>query len=182
MRYWKKEGPENTQATVDLVVEKARDLNLQHIVVASNTGKTAEKFIGSGLQIVCVTHHVGFKSPGEDEMPKEMRKKLKDNGIEVLTTTHLMAGVDRSLRFKHQGVYPAEIAADTLRIFSQGIKVCIEIAGMALDAGLIPYGEDVISVGGSHVGADSAVVLRPAHSNYFFDTKVREILCKPRDW
>ena len=30
MRYWKKEGPENTQATVDLVVEKARDLNPQH--------------------------------------------------------------------------------------------------------------------------------------------------------
>ncbi len=182
MRYWENKGPQNTRDTVELAIQRAKDLNLKHVIVASNTGNTAEKFLGCGLHVVCVTHHVGFKGPGVDEMPHDVREKLKGEGIDILTTTHLMAGLDRSLRFEFQGIYPAEIIAGALRIFSQGIKVCVEIAGMALDAGLIPHGEDVVSVAGSGTGADSAMVLRPAHSNYFLQTKVREIICKPGDW
>lgn len=45
-----------------------------------------------------------------------------------------------------------EIIANTLRMFGQGVKVCVEVATMALDAGLIPYGEDVIAAGVSGVG------------------------------
>jgi hypothetical protein len=57
--------------------------------------------------------------------------------------------------------------------------VAIELAMMAADAGLIRTDEDVISVGGTGRGADSALVLRPANSFNFFDLKVREIVCKP---
>jgi hypothetical protein len=53
---------------------------------------------------------------------------------------------------------------------------------MALDAGLIPHGEEIIAIGGSSKGADTAVVITPAHSNHFFDTKVKEIICKPREF
>lgn len=45
-----------------------------------------------------------------------MRRKLREQGVKVLTTTHLPAGVYRALRFKFQGVYPAEIAASSLRL------------------------------------------------------------------
>jgi hypothetical protein len=72
--------------------------------------------------------------------------------------------------------------AQTLRMLGQGLKVCVEIATMALDAGLIPYGEEVVAVAGSSTGADTAVVIVPAHSNRFFDTKVKEIICKPREF
>jgi len=180
--YWECKGPKNTDKTVEMAVKRAKELGISHIVVASHTGKTAEKFIGCGLHVVCVGHHVGFRSPGVNEFPEDMRKKLESAGIDVLITTHLMAGIDRCLRFKFQGIYPTEIIANTLRMFGQGVKVCIEVAGMALDAGLIPYGEDIVAVGGSESGADSALVLRPAHSNNFLDTKIREIICKPRDF
>lgn len=50
---------------------------------------------------------------------------------------------------------------------------------MALDAGLIPFGEDVIALGGTGRGVDTAMILRPAHSQKFFETRVREVLCKP---
>lgn len=70
--------------------------------------------------------------------------------------------------------------AHTLRMFGQGMKVCVEIAVMAADAGLIPAGQDVICVGGSGRGADAAVVIQAAHSNAVFDTKVRELLCWPK--
>ncbi|NLB53246.1 MAG: hypothetical protein GX808_09995, partial [Syntrophomonadaceae bacterium] len=73
-----------------------------------------------------------------------------------------------------------EIIAQTLRMLGQGVKVAVEIAVMSLDAGLIPYGEDIISIGGSSRGADAAIVIRPAHSNHIFDTEIREIIAMPR--
>ena len=178
---WEKKGLANTEATVKAALERARALNLQHIVVASSTGKTAEKFINQGLEVICVTHHVGYKGPGVDEMGREARERLQSQGIKVLTTTHLLAGVDRSLRFKFEGVYPPEIIASALRMLGQGVKVCVEIATMALDAGLIPHGQEVMVVGGSSRGADTSCVIVPAHANNFFDTRIKEIVCRPRN-
>ncbi|MGI6065222.1 MAG: pyruvate kinase alpha/beta domain-containing protein [Bacillota bacterium] len=180
MQYFVKKGKANTDSTLNIAVERAKELGIKHLVVASCSGETALKLASSGLNVVCVTHQVGFNKPGEDEMPKNIREELEEAGIKVLTTTHLLAGVDRALRFKFQGVYPAEIIASTLRMFGQGMKVCVEVAVMALDAGLIPYGEEIVAVGGTGVGADTAMVLTPAHSAYIFDTNIKEILCMPR--
>jgi uncharacterized protein len=180
MDYFEKPGKSNTGAVVAAVLQRAEALDIKYVVVASNGGQTAEAFLEKGLQVVCVTHHVGYKGPGEDEMTAEMREYLQAKGVKILTTTHLLAGVDRALRLKFQGIFPAEIMANTLKIFGQGVKVCVEVSSMALDAGLIPYGEEIIAVGGTGRGADAACVILPAHSNDFFDTKVKEIICKPR--
>lgn len=110
-----------------------------------------------------------------------MRQRLQEQGVKVLTTTHLLAGVDRSLRTKFQGIYPAEIIAMALRLLGQGLKVCVEISVMALDAGLIPYGEEIVAVGGTARGADTACIIVPAHSKTFFNTVVKEIICMPRE-
>ncbi|MBI2979936.1 MAG: hypothetical protein HYY41_03810 [Chloroflexi bacterium] len=59
------------------------------------------------------------------------------------------------------------------------MQVACEISLMAADAGLVRTDEDVISIGGSHRGADTAVVLKPVNSTNFFDLRVGEILCKP---
>jgi hypothetical protein len=81
---------------------------------------------------------------------------------------------------KFGGLGPAEMVANSLRLFGEGTKVAVEVAVMAIDAGLIPHGRDVVAVGGTSSGADTALVLRPAHSREFFDTVVREVVCKPR--
>ena len=39
--------------------------------------------------------------------------------------------------------------------------------------------EDVIAIGGTGRGADTAVVLSPVNSQDFLDLKIKEILCKP---
>lgn len=179
--YFKEKGKVNTKKVVDLAIEKAKELNIDTIVVASCSGETARLLAGHGFNIVCVTHHVGFVSPGVDEMPQDVRNELTEKGVKLLTTTHLMAGLDRAVRIKFGGVYPSEIMAQTLRMFGQGVKVCVEISGMALDSGLIPYGKEVIAIAGTVKGADSAIVITPAHSNNFFDTKINEIICKPRE-
>ncbi|MBW6464760.1 MAG: hypothetical protein K0B84_11350 [Firmicutes bacterium] len=179
--YFPKKGSVNTEDAVVAALKKAKELGIKYIVVASNSGKTAELLAGKGVNVVCVSHHVGFGKPGEDEMGAVARKRLQELDIKVLTTTHLFAGIDRSLRNKFEGVYPAEIVSTTLRMFGQGVKVCLEISVMALDAGLIPFGEEIISIGGTGRGADTACVIKPAHSSHFFDSKVKEIICMPRE-
>ena len=73
-----------------------------------------------------------------------------------------------------------EIVAQTLRLFGEGMKVCVEIALMAADAGLVRVGEPCIAIAGTGRGADTAVVLIPAHVQQFFDLRVMEVLAKPR--
>jgi hypothetical protein len=51
---------------------------------------------------------------------------------------------------------------------------------MAVDAGLIPEGEEVISVAGTARGSDSVLIIRSAASKRFLDLRVLEILAKPR--
>ena len=50
---------------------------------------------------------------------------------------------------------------------------------MAADAGLVRTDEDVISIGGTGKGADTALLIQPANSSNFFDLKIKEIICKP---
>jgi hypothetical protein len=180
MQLWPEKGSMNTEGTIEAAMTRAKELGIKYIIVASNSGKTAQMLANKGFNIVCVSHHVGFAKPGDDEMGTRSRRLLQELGVKVLTTTHLFAGIDRAMRNHFQGIYPAEIVAGTLRLFGQGIKVCVEISIMALDAGLIPYGKEVIAIGGSAKGADAACVIEPAHSSQFFDTKVLEIICMPR--
>lgn len=178
--YFEKRGRENTAEVARLAVERAKDLGIGYIVVASNTGFTAKHFQDKGLKVVCVTHQNGFKEPGKDEMGPDARAELKQAGMEVLTTTHLFGNVERAITRKQGGLYAGGVMSDALRMFSQGTKVAVEISVMALDAGLIPFGQPIVAVGGSGGGADSALVLVPSHSVTIFDTQVLEIICKPR--
>ena len=77
------------------------------------------------------------------------------------------------------GVYPVEMIAHTLRFFGQGMKVCVEIATMAADGGLLPPNEPIVAIGGTGRGADTAVIMRAAHANHILETKIDRILCKP---
>jgi hypothetical protein len=52
---------------------------------------------------------------------------------------------------------------------------------MAVDAGLVRAGGEAISIGGTGTGADTAIVLKPSNTHTFFDTRVLEIICKPRE-
>ena len=74
-----------------------------------------------------------------------------------------------------------EIIAHVLRLFSQGVKVACECACMAVDEGLVSSGEEAVSIGGTGKGADTAIVLKPSNTHTFFDSRILEIICKPRE-
>lgn len=178
--YFKEEGRNNTEKAAELAIQAAKENDIKYIVVASNTGDTVRHFLDSGLSIICITHAYGFGLPGTNEMTSEARAELIAKGVKVYTATHVLSGAERSLSTRFGGINPVEIMASALRMFGQGIKVCVEISVMALDAGLIPFGESVIAVGGTGSGADTAVIIKPAHAKDILSTRIQEIICKPR--
>ena len=180
MLIFEKPGKDNTEKTVRLAVQVAKERGIRHLVVASNRGGTAKMLQDvDGLNVVVVTQHAGFSAPNTVAMQPEVRAELEGLGYKVLCTGHVLSGAERGLSRRFQGVSPVEVMAYTLRMFSQGTKVAVEVATMAADAGLIPVGEPVIAIGGTGGGADSAIILHAANANNILDTKIQEILCKP---
>lgn len=156
-------------------------LGIRNIVVASTTGRTGVKAseILKGFDLVVVRHHTGFANPGAQQMTRKNEKTLLENGVRVITASHAFSGVERAIRIKRNTIGPLELMADTLRLFGEGTKVSLEIVVMAADAGAIPADQPVVAVAGTSEGADTALVVYPAHSNNFFDLYVSEIIAKP---
>ena len=179
--YFENPGSENTEAVLRIARQRAEELGIKTIVVASARGNTAVRAtdVFQGLRVIVVTHVAGFRGPNTQEFTEENRQMVESKGGIILTATHAFAGLSRAMRNKHNMYFLGEIVADTLRIFGQGMKVACEISLMAADAGLVNTDEDVISIAGTSRGADTALVLRPVYTHNFFDLKVKEILCKP---
>jgi len=179
--YFDKPGKENADEVLRLSKRRAEELGIKSILVASTSGDTALKAVEvfKGARIVAVSHFTGMRQANTQDFTEENRQKLVSAGGAVLTATHLFSGLGRAMRKKFKMYLFEETVANTLRIFGQGMKVVCEIALMAADAGLVRTDEDIIVIGGTGRGADTAVVLRPVNSEDFFDLKVREILCKP---
>lgn len=175
-----KTGAFNTPDVVRIVRKTIVDLDVAAIVVASSSGSTALQFQNpEGVPVICVGHSFGSGRGGHNRMTPQAREELSVAGIPVVTATHIFNGAEKAISTRFGGIYPAQIMGETLRIFGEGVKVCVEIAAMALDAGLIPWGESIIAVGGSGHGADSAVLLTPSYTHSIFETRIHNILCKP---
>ena len=179
--YFDQPGKENTDAVLQIARQRAEELGIKTIVVASTAGDTAAKAVKvfGGTKVIAVSHVAGAREPDTQEFTGENRKIVESTGGIVLTTAHAFAGVNRAIRRKLNTYEIGEIIAYTLRIFGQGMKVVCEISPMVADAGLVSTDEDVIVIAGTGRGADTAVVLKPANSRDFFDLRIREILCKP---
>ncbi|MEJ5376820.1 MAG: pyruvate kinase alpha/beta domain-containing protein [bacterium] len=179
--YFEKPGPANTERTLEVAAQRAGELGLESVVVASTSGQTGLRAVQRfrGLHVVVVTHSTGFKEPNVQELVPENRKAIEEQGGKILTCMHAFGGPNRAVRIK-LGTYTLdEIVAYVLRTLGQGFKVCVEIALMAADAGLVRVGEPCLAIGGTGRGADTAVILSPANAQNFLDIKIHEIVCKP---
>lgn len=175
--YFESSGRENTDETLRIVKNYAEKEGIRNVVLASTTGYTAEKAaeVFKDFSLVVVTHVSSFREPNKQEFSCDLREKLEDKGIRVLTTSHAFDGVNKLADAGSIG----QIIRDTLRMFCEGVKVAVEIAAMAADAGLVRTDEDIVSIAGTGRGADTALVIKPAISKRLFDMRIRKILAKP---
>jgi len=178
-------GEINTEETLKIALDELKRNGGDTLLISSTRGNSAVKaleLIPEDVKLIVVTHSQGFKQPNTNEFSPELRQELISKGHVVLTSTHALSGLERSFRREFGGVYPSEIVANTLRLFSQGVKVCVEIAVMAADAGLVRCDEWVVSCGGTGKGLDTAMVIKPANSSNFFELQVGTILCMPSEY
>jgi hypothetical protein len=178
-------GAENTARTLALAKARAKELGVKTVVVASTVGGTAVKAVNTfkGLKVIITTHVAGFREANTQEFTEENRTIVEEKGGIIVTAAHAFGGIHRALS---NAMPPApssaigDIVAMTLRMFGQGMKVACEIATMAADAGLVRADEEIIAIGGTGRGADTAIVVQPQYTHRFFNLKVKEIICKPR--
>ena len=179
------EGPreENTETVLRMVKKRAEELGIRDIVVAStlgNTGVRASEVL-KGFNVVVVTHCTGLWDTRCTTTHRgESEDQYEANGAKIYTGTDFFMSIQRAIKNTYDVSNPAEIMAETLRLFGEGMKVAVEVVAMATDAGKIPADKEVISVAGTGSGADTAIVVKPANSHRLFDMNVREIIVKPR--
>lgn len=181
--YFDKPGKSNTRAVIEAVKRTAAKKRIKHVVLASTTGETALKFadaLGAGTALTAVTYHAGWQGGDIVAIKPAMRRKLENRNVKIVISSHALSGISRSVSKKFGGPNYPELIAATLKLFGQGVKVAVEVAVMAADAGAAPTSRDIIAVGGSGKGADAALVLKAAHQNTFFDLRIREIIAMVR--
>ncbi len=182
--YFDSAGPHNTEHTVCAGLTRAEELGLKHVVVASLTGATAFRVVDAfrelPVTIVAVTERAGGRMSEAD------RERLEALGVRVLTGIHAFHGVESAVYDVLGGAAHEKVIAETLRWFSEGTKVAVECVLMAVDAGLVPAGEEVLSFGGTGKGTDTALILRSGGTWDIFSRdrskrpQIREILAMPR--
>lgn len=179
--YFDKPGESNTARTLEIAKDRADELNVRQIVVATTGGDTGRRAadIFRDHHLVVVTHSTGFSEPDTQQLTEENRQAILAEGAALLTCQHAFGGVNRAIRRQLNTYQVDEIIAYTLRVFGEGMKVACEITLMASDAGLIRTDEPVLAVAGTGSGADTAVILRPANAQDFFKLRVNQVLCKP---
>lgn len=181
--YFKKTGPENTEVCLE-VLKKAQAEGYKYFVVASTTGETGVKaarlLSEREANLVVVGHCVGFRGPNVDEFLPENYQEIVKHGGKVFKGTILTHSLDTSIAEQFKGSAPTLLIANSLRRLGQGLKVCCEIVMEAVDAGMIPEGEEVVAVGGTARGADTVALLRAAASKRFLSLVVLEIWAKSR--
>ena len=185
--YFEKGGPNRTEESLNIAKKYADQLGIKDIILASTTGTTAEKalevFDVKEYNVVVITHAFYFTgSEKRQEFQEDKIEELKKKGLKIHSGTHAMSGIERGIRIQKEAWQFVDLLAKMLGAhFSQGVKVCIEIASTTCDAGLIPdLDRDIICVAGTGRGADTVCLIKPAPTNEFKKLRVKAILAKPQ--
>lgn len=187
-------GEVNTEKTLQLARQRATELKLKKLVVASETGlsalKAAKMLHGLGVSLIIVTSAAGTRVEktviGDLKIgisDKKVWERLDKSGAIIVRATDPFCNIGTVLESEGVPVL-GTLVRMCLRMISSGTSICVDATLMATDNGALKEGEEVIAVAGSWIGLDTAMVLRAANSVNFFKpgaVQVKEIICKPRN-
>jgi hypothetical protein len=188
--YFNEPGEENTKWVIEAVSRRLDAGGITKVVIASTSGKTAVEFARSlkgKAELVCVSEAPYRREWGEQWpcLQQKSRRELEKLGVAIIDKAPYVfhSSVLDSARWSD--VFPERLVKETLYSFGQGMKVAVEIALTAVSCGYVTPYEDVIGVGGSSKGADTAIVLRATYPASLFDKdpakrlEIREIIAMP---
>ena len=189
--YFEEPGRANTDRVVEVVAKRLEEGDLDTVIVASTTGFTALKLsdvLGGGARIISVAETALLREWGHQYpcLDPDSRAELERRGVIVAEKIPYLFHSSVLDYSKWKIPTPEIILREALYAFGQGMKVAVEVVFIAVASGFVePFG-DVIAIGGSSRGADTAIVMNATYPNHAFSTdpekrmRIREILCKVR--
>ncbi|MGD2250363.1 MAG: pyruvate kinase alpha/beta domain-containing protein [Candidatus Methanofastidiosia archaeon] len=168
VKYFSDYGSQNTKKVIESVKSRLEKGDVKTVVVASTSGETGCKFLKelkTSASIIIVSHK---------EMQPKYKQQIVELGGKFVEKTHLplhTEGMDE--------------VRESFRTFGQGLKVAVEVILIAADKGEINLYEDVISVGGTGRGSDTAIITRATTTEEIFSSdttkklEIRELLAMP---
>jgi hypothetical protein len=161
--YYTAPGDRNTNTTLKTVREWALKYNIKRVLVPSKSGQTAQKaynlFKNTDISLTIVGTDPNIFS-------SEILAQLRGNGTKVVFYKDVPYTYTQDMKTAY-------------RRMGEGFKVAVELG---IIAAYLEEGDtnDVIALGGTKKGVDTALVIRPAKSDTFDQLEVREIIAKPR--
>lgn len=187
-------GQVNTEKTLELAIQRARELHIKKLVVTSETGlsalEAADLVRDSGIALVVVTSAAGTKV--ENTMIGDLRigipdkqiwNRLQENGAKIVRATDPLYNIGATLEHKNVPTL-ATLIRLCLKMVSSGTSVCVAATLMATDNGVLREGQEVVAVAGSWIGSDTALVVKAVNSTNLLKAgamQIREIIRKPRN-
>lgn len=180
-------GRMNSRSTYILARERAEELGIKKVVLASIRGKSVpeilEIFKDSGIRIYFATCDA---CNGCERFDQQMKSRLEGEGHELI--------------YANEHAYPYPSAAElAYRRISEGMKVVVHLAIAVAEEGIIPPGEEFVAIAGTGWkmydkggGSDTAVVIESTLAKDFWSypksltehkltgRKIKEIICMPR--
>ena len=212
MKVFKRPGPVNTDEVIEIAraASSKYEYIIVASITGDSAIKLAKEINGS--KVICVTCPQGMNweikdiaegpftdipelkqirakwlKQGRKNVPMQItamnRKKLDKLGVRIVQGTIPFFGPTFSMRVHMRKVTDLDIMAKTLELISTGTLVCLECVLMAVDAGVIPEGKEVLALAGTERGLDTAWIIKSsASANLFHPLKGArfiELLAKP---
>jgi len=162
--YFDAPGEDNTADVLDRAKKRASELGITHILIPSVRGASAEKALDFFATDNFILFFVGTDPT---RFSPETKKRIEDAGF-----THVF--------YKEVDYHYPDEVKNAFRRFGQGTKVAVELTLIAAQLEIVEPGTEVVALGGSSKGLDTALVTKAATSDEFYELEIREILCKPR--
>ncbi|MEM3403701.1 MAG: pyruvate kinase alpha/beta domain-containing protein [Nitrososphaeria archaeon] len=189
--YFTQPGEQNTEQVIKAVVERVEQTGINCVVVASHSGRTALRFakaLKGKAKVICVSSNPARKRKKKiwPIIDLEVRKELESLGVTIIERAHNIFD-DVFLEDSRKPVFSVtNIIREVYYTLGQGFKVAVEVALMAVVSGYIEPYQDIISVGGTTQGSDTALIIKPVYPQTFFSNsfdqrlEIREIIAMPR--
>lgn len=212
MRVFERPGPVNTDEVIEIVsAASANYKHIVVASITGDSAIRIGRRI-TGKEVICVTCPQGmsWEIDGMVEGPfavipelqqvrtewlkqglktvpmgisQENRLTLEELGIKIVQGTIPLFGPTFSMRLHLRKTTDLDVMAKTLELISTGTLVCLECVLMAVDAGVIPEGAQVLVVAGTERGLDTCWVIQASASHNLFHpskgARFIELLAKP---
>jgi hypothetical protein len=188
--YFDEPGEGNTDLVVKAVSRRLEAGGVSEVIVASTSGETAVKFaraLKGKARLLCVSEAPYRREWGEKWpcLKAKFKKELRELGVDIIDEVPYVFHDSLLESARWSAIFPERLVKETLYCFGQGLKVAVEVALLAVSCGKVAPFRDVIAVGGSSKGADTAIVLRATYPACLFDKdaakrlEIREIIAMP---